>query len=600
MTSNIQDTGRAASAVSTKKAGRPICAGIAAALLLSCSAGALRADTSNAELAKEIAELKAQIRELRGSVSATRVETRREVQKVKAVASRAPVLPPPSMAYPAGAVPAFVTADKKLVFGGVTITPGGFIAAESVFRSRTTQSDINSAFGNIPFSNSPLAHTNEYRLTARQSRAALLVEGAITPSLIASAYGEFDFLGAGTTSNATDTNSYAPRIRNLYATLDSSEYGMHVLAGQNWSLLTLNSKGITPRNEVPPPGIDGQFLPGFTFARQAQIRLVKDFGKKLWIGLSAEEAQTTFGAAAACTGSTLTGAGGAAVTTPVGTTVNAVCAATGSGAGFSQYGQPYSLNHVPDVIGKVAYEATLGDRDIHIEGEGVYKNLYDRSEGAGPLTVNGVTTQNINTLGTGVTHNATGYGFGAGIIVPVIPKRLDFQGSFLAGRGIGRYGAGLLPDATINAQGGLRAIGEVQGLAGFTLHATPAIDFYVFAGIEKEQRTITNAPNGAQVGYGVTTANNSGCFVENGVCAGATKQLFQVTGGMWDKVYKGSFGEVRAGLQYSYTQRDLFSGTGASAANALYNGSPAIPAYNGQPKTGESTVFTSLRYYPFQ
>ena len=80
---NRHDAGLTAQAVSKKNAVRPLYAGIAAALLLSCSPAALRADTSNAELAKEIAELKAQIRELRGSVTATRVETRREVQKVK-------------------------------------------------------------------------------------------------------------------------------------------------------------------------------------------------------------------------------------------------------------------------------------------------------------------------------------------------------------------------------------------------------------------------------------------------------------------------------------------------------------------------------------
>ena len=177
---------------------------------------ALHAEASNAELAKEIAELKAQIREMRGAISANRVETRREVQKVRAVATRAPAyaLPPPGPAVPVGAVPAFVTADKKLVFGGITITPGGFLAGESVFRSKTTNSDINSAWGAIPLGNNPLSRTNEYRLTGRQSRLALLAEGAITPTMLAQGYAEVDFLGAGTTSNATDTNSYAPAHRH--------------------------------------------------------------------------------------------------------------------------------------------------------------------------------------------------------------------------------------------------------------------------------------------------------------------------------------------------------------------------------------------------
>lgn len=585
--------GHSAPSSSIKARGRPWRAGLAAGLLLTCSPAALHAEASNAELAREIAELKAQIREMRGAISANHAETRHAIAKVRAVAERQPtyVLPPPGPSVPVGAVPAFVTADKKLQFGAITITPGGFLAAESVFRSRTTQSDINTGYGNIPFDNSPLAHTNEYRLTARQSRLALLAEGAITPTMLAGGYAEFDFLGAGTTSNATDTNSYAPRIRNLYATLDSSDYGLHLLAGQSWSLMTLNSKGITPRNEVTPPTIDGQFLPGFTFARQAGVRLTKDFDRKLWLSLALEEAQTTFAGAPTCTGSVLTGAGGAPVTIPVGG-VNAVCAATASGAGFAQYGQPYSFNHLPDVIGKVAYELTMGDRDIHLEAEGIYRNLYDRS-------AIGTAVAGVSMPGTGQTHNSTGYGIGGGLIVPVIPKRLDFQGTVLAGRGIGRYGAGLLSDATFNPDGSLRPIGEIQALAGLTLHATPSIDVYAFAGIEKERPAYfqTGFTPGAPTyfGYGIPNADNSGCNVEfattatgGNACAGSMQTLFQITGGMWDKIYKGGFGEVRVGLQYSYTRRDLFTSQ-ANGSNLVFS-----------PKASDQFVFTSLRYYPFQ
>ena len=332
---------------------------------------------------------------------------------------------------------------------------------------------------------------------------------------------------------------------------------------------------------MPPPTIDGQFIPGFTFARQPGIRLVKDFDKKLWIGLSAEQPSTTFGTAA-CSNVPINGAAGTpvVVNTP-GVQNAAVCSSSGSGAGFAQYGQNYSFNHVPDVIGKVAYEATFGDRDVHLEVDGIYKNLYDRSE---PSTGAAVIA------GTGANHNTTGYGFGGGLIVPILPKRLDFQGSVLAGRGISRYGAGVLPDSTLNTDGSLRAIGQVQALAGLTLHATPAIDLYVFAGLEKLNRAVTNigtaaAPN--YFGYGSPTANNSGCFIENGTCAGQTQSLFQITGGMWDKIYKGSYGEVRAGIQYSYTRRSLFE-----------TQVPGAVAYS--PHANDSFVLTSLRYYPFQ
>jgi len=58
--------------------------------------------------------------------------------------------------------------------------------------------------------------------------------------------------------------------------------------------------------------------------------------------------------------------------------------------------------------------------------------------------------------------------------------------------------------------------------------------------------------------------------------------MTQLAGGFWDKVYQGSYGQVRVGVQYSYTELTAFSGmTG------------------GQPKTNDSMIFTSFRYYPF-
>ncbi len=554
---------------------------LAASLLMTCSPVALHAEPTVTlqDLAAEVAALKAENRQMKKAIASMHGETKRTEEKVRQVAKQPSYAPPAGMAAaPVGSTPVFVTADKKMIFGGLTLSPGGFLAGESVFRGKTTNSDINSAWNNIPLGNNPLSHTNEYRLTGRQSRASLLAEGAITPSTLASGFAEFDFLGAGTTSNATDTNSYAPRIRQLYAALDWNDLGLHFAAGQMWSLSTLNSKGITLRNEVLPPVIDGQFLPGTVFARQAGVRFTKDFNKDLWVSVALEEAQTTF-SNSACSGGALNGgAAAASAASPVVSGVGAlsvICAATASGAGFSQYGQPYSLNHLPDVIGKVAYEAHLGDRDVHLEAMGMYKDLYDASYVTG-------------STGTLATHDTTGFGFGGGLIVPIIPKVLDLQASGLAGRGIGRYGAGLLPDATFNPDGSLRPIGEIMGTVGLTLHATPQLDIYAFGGAERENAAYGTVPGtGILTGYGLPNANNSGCGIINGTCAGQTKTLWQVSGGFWDKVYSGNYGEVRVGLQYSYTQRDLFS----------TQTTPAAPVYS--PKADQHMFLTSVRYYPF-
>ena len=344
-------------------------AGLTAALLLSSSVFALHAETSDKDakirkLEAGMAEMMREIRALKSSVRSTQSETR---QTRHVVEQRGPNTAP--LPLPAGATPTFVTADKKFQYGALTITPGGFVAAESAFRSRTEQVDIGSGYQNIPFG--PQAGTNEFRFSARQSRIAALIEAPITPSILAAGYGEFDFLGSGATSNLNESNSFVPRIRHLYGTLDLGDYGIHVLAGQTWSLATLNSKGITPRNEVTPPTIDAQYVPGFVWKRQPGIRLTKDFNQKLWLSVSAEEPQNTF------TGCTA-GVNATAVTSNAGVANLVTCDLGGNNNLNGTAVTNFSLNKAPDVVAKAAYEAKLADHDVHLEGFGLYRQIYDR------------------------------------------------------------------------------------------------------------------------------------------------------------------------------------------------------------------------------
>ena len=83
-------------------------------------------------------------------------------------------------------------------------------------------------------------------------------------------------------------------------------------------------------------------------------------------------------------------------------------------------------------------------------------------------------------------RNVNGGGVGAGLIVPLVPRFLDFQLSGMGGKGIGRYGAAQLTDVTFDAAGNIKPVSEIQALAGFTLHASPKWDIYAFAGEEKE------------------------------------------------------------------------------------------------------------------
>ncbi len=461
---------------------------------------------------------------------------------------------PPSATAPVEAEDAAATSRK-----GITITPGGFLAAESIYRSKNEASDISSSFSRIPFDNAALAHTNELRGTARQTRLSLLVQGDVDPTIHAAFYGEFDFQSAAQTANSAESNSYNPRIRHLYGTLDWDSLGLHLLAGQTWSLATLNSKGITPRNEAPPPLIDGQYLPGFVWARQPQLRLVKDWNRSVWAAVSLENPQTTFAGAATGISSTATGI--------------SLLETTAGISGFDS-ANSLSLNHLPDVVGKLAYEPTIGRvRPLHLEAFGIWRSYSVRVDAA-PGNAAGLPGGSFNS-------NAHGGGVGGSVAATVLSDRLDLQASVITGQGIGRYGSAQLPDVTLKPDGETAPIQETMFLFGGTWHATATTDIYVFGGEERQHAKYFDVGAG-HFGFGNPAASftAASCTTEGGICAPNLRQVSQITTGVWHKAYTGAFGQIRIGLQYSHTNLTGFPGAGGYA-----------------PKTSDDMVFTSFRYY---
>jgi hypothetical protein len=469
------------------------------------------------------------------------------------------------------AVNAATPTDKKIHFKGITLTLGGFLAAESVWRSNNLESDIGSpGFSKIPFAgpggggngnNVSVGHTGELRMSARQSRVQALVQGDVDPDTHLAMYGELDFLGGAASANSNESNSYQPRIRNLYGSADWSDIGVHFLFGQSWSFATLNSQGMSERSEAPPPTIEAQYSAGFVWTRQPQLRIVKNFDNQFWIGVSLENPQTTIG--------------GTAPTGYTGLTVN-------SGSGFNggstnvalaefNPGITLSLNQVPDVIGKIAWEPAFFGGNVHLEGVGIYRDFYDRF---------GTSLSSVS------NHNVSGGGGGVSGLIKLVPGLFDLQFDTLFGQGIGRYGSSQLPDTTYNANGTLKGLSEDMEMVGLTWHATRALDLYVFGGREHEDSKFFNgALNGSMqhIGYGNPLFDNTGCFSFTSVatCTGNIQTVEQINVGTWDDIYNGDFGRLRIGLQYSYTYLKAFTGV------------------SGAPHTSDNMVFTSFRYYPY-
>lgn len=446
-------------------------------------------------------------------------------------------------------------ADTTLTSGSMTVSLGGFLASEGVYRSRSESADIGSSYSGVPFANQSTAHLSETRFTARQSRLTLMATGDVDSDTHITFWNEMDFLGAAQTANSNESNSYNLRIRNMYTTIDWDSLGLQFLAGQNWSLATANTHGITPRNELVPASIDAQYVVGFNWARQPQLRLTKKWNHQFWVAVSVENPQTTFAGNAAA-------APGIAV-------VN-----THTGGSLFNSVNSYSLNHIPDVIGKIAWEPTIGDaQPLHMEVYGIYRDFYDRTLVA-PGNAPGLPAGNQNA-------DRSGGGIGGTITWNAIPKMLDLQATALTGSGIGRYGSGQLPDVTFGPDGTLAPINEATWMVGATWHITPLLDLYAYDGQEAQKRK-TFTVGTATLGLGSPTLNLGGCLVEGGSCPANIQTENQINGGFWWRVYQGKFGSFRFGTQYSYIHLTAFPGAGGL-----------------KPTTGDSMVFTSVRYYPF-
>jgi hypothetical protein len=430
---------------------------------------------------------------------------------------------------------------EKMHYKGITITPGGFIAAESVFRSRTEQNDLISSYNGIPYDLDPRSKLTEFRASARQSRLSLLAEGKAGRTKL-TGYWEADFLGAAPTANENQSSSFTPRSRQLFAQA-AIDNGWTFTAGQTWSLITMNKKGIETRGEWIPATIDAQYVVGFNFARLYTARLTKTFSKKASAAVSFENHAAL-----------VTGAIPANVSGVPGGLLSA-------GTGSLGNGNNYSTAVMPDVIAKAAFDPGFG----HYEIKGVMRVFRD------------------HVLDTNSTQKTVGGGIGAGMILPV-SKKVDFQVQGLYGSGVSRYADSGNADLYIRPDGNIELIKAASFLVGVETHPTPKFDWYTYFGTEYQERS-AGVQGAVAYGYGAANANYAKCFTTEAAfsCSAPFKNLNQIATGFWYRFYKGPMGTLQFGSQYSYTQKVAWSGLSGTAGVS--------------PSGDEHMVYTSFRYY---
>jgi hypothetical protein len=185
----------------------------------------------------------------------------------------------------------------------------------------------------------------------------------------------------------------------------------------------------------------------------------------------------------------------------------------------------------------------------------------------------------------GDQHNvkSTGQGYGANLILPLVPKMLDFQAGILAGKGVGRYGSAQLPDVTSNPNTlGLTPLRGLQALLGLTFRPVSTLTTFVYAGkemVDKQYWNFNTAKLGNYgYGYGDPLAVNTGCETEGvGTCAANTSQIISGTVGGWWKWYQGSLGNAQVGITDTYIKREIFSGVGGDPEHQHQHHDGVVP-----------------------
>ena len=465
-------------------------------------------------------------------------------------------------------VAAAMESPAALRYKGIKVTPIGFFAFETVYRSHSINSDVNTPFNSTPFDNAAQAHVSELNFSGRQSRVGALFEGDTGPFKL-SGYVEADFLSSGVTSNNNQSNSYTLRQRQIWGQA-AVKNGFTVTGGQMWSLVTETKKSTDNRTENLPMTVDAQYQVGFSWARQAAIRFQKRYGNGFSLAASLEGAQSIYGATNA--------------------PANFFIGNAGTPGGLMNSTANYTNAVAPDIIVKGTYDAKYGHFELGGLARWFRARYYPDGTGA-----------------SGTNDTKSGGGFFANLRMPAT-KYLDAGVHILAGTGVGRYGTSTLPDITVHPDGTLAPIKSYQWLLSLEAHPAKKLDIFGYAGSEYAQRTVyvdpvrvDNAGNPLLVGYAPNTIDNSKCSSANevlpgtttnpfagsapynpaGSCGAATKALVEGTAGFTYRVYNSpKYGKLQYQLQYSRLVREAWSG-----ANGI------------TPTANNNLIFTSMRYY---
>jgi hypothetical protein len=460
------------------------------------------------------------------------------------VASTTPAMPPAPIAPPTPIIPPVSPAiappqgdsssPLQLKIGDAYITPVGFMDMTSVTRSTNPGSGIGTNFGSIPYGNTQAGSLTETRLSPQNSRIGARIDARYHDWKILG-YWESDFLGQlGNPPNgglAVSSNPYVFRLRLYWIDLTKGKF--EFLAGQSWSMMTPNRKGISPL-----PGdifysqdIDVNYQLGLTWGRIPGYRMVLHPTDTVAFGLALENSEPYLGG----------GNGGSGATLPAAISTTATTGTIGSVLGGQLNNGSSVISAaalMPDIIAKLAIDPSSR---FHVEIDGVM--IANKIAFPGPSA-------------TFPTSTKVGGGGGINFNAEVVKNfRLIFN-SFYSDGG-GRYIFGQAPDFIVRANGTPSLVHSASTVAGFEANVGKTLFYGYYGGVYIPKNLALDANGTTKIGYGPISSD------------GQNRAIQEVTFGTNTTLMRDpKWGAINLMFQYSYLQRNPWLFAAGAPTNA--------------------------------
>lgn len=465
-----------------------------------------------------------------------------EVASTKPMAPSAPAAPPtfsapsaPPATTTTAAAPApddANTSPLQFKLGDAYFTPVGFMDMTSVTRSTNPGSGIGTNFGSIPYSNAQGGALSESRLSPQNSRIGMRIDTGFGDYKV-QGYWESDFLGQTASPPngglAVSSNPYVFRLRLFW--VDVMKGKSEFLAGQSWSLMTPNRRGISPlpADIFYSQDIDVNYQLGLTWGRIPGFRYVYHASDKVAFALALENSEPYVGG----------GNGGSGAVLPAAiSTANATSGAVLGGQINNGSSVISSAALMPDIIAKLAFDPT---KKFHAEIDGVMianKIAYPITGPAFP------------------TNTKVGGGGSINLGFDILPNVRVVTNNFYSNGG-GRYIFGQAPDFIIRANGTASLVHSASTVTGLEITAGKTLFYGYYGGVYIARNMALDANGTTKIGYG-PIAND-----------GQNRAIQEITFGSNTTLAKNArWGALNLMFQYSYLQRNPWLATGTSPTNA--------------------------------